>query len=138
MLSKLDNLGVSSSALRWFKSYLTGRTQKVYFKDALSSSRPVLTGVPQGSILGPLFFIIFINSLSEVVCHGRVSMYADDTTLSVSGKDPKEISSKLTADLASIMNWLTVNKLFLNTDKTNVMLIGTAGKIVMLMRMILL
>ena len=129
LLSKLDNLGVSSSALRWFKSYLTGRTQKVYFKDALSSSRPVLTGVPQGSILGPLFFIIFINSLSEVVCHGRVSMYADDTTLSVSGKDPKEISSKLTADLASIMNWLTVNKLFLNTDKTNVMLIGTAGKL---------
>ena len=129
LLSKLDNLGVSSTALRWFESYLTGRTQRVYFKDALSSSRPVSSGVPQGSILGPLFFIIFINCLNEVICHGNVSMYADDTTLSVSGKDPKEISAKLTDDLASIMKWLNVNKLFLNTDKTNVMLIGTAGKL---------
>ena len=129
LLSKLHDLGASDTSINWFQSYLSGRTQKVSFKNSLSSSRPVTTGVPQGSILGPLFFIIFINSMSSVISHGRISMYADDTTLSVSGKDPQDISNKLTSDLESIVKWLNVNDLVLNTDKTNVMLIGTAGKL---------
>jgi len=129
LLSKLQSLGASATALEWFSSYLSCRTQRVSFKNTMSSSRLVSTGVPQGSILGPLFFIIFINSMNRVISHGQISMYADDTTLSVSGKDPQDISAKLSSDLDSIMKWLNVNKLFLNTDKTNVMLIGTASKL---------
>ena len=82
----------------------------------------VNAGVPQGSILGPLLFIIFINSMSSVIKRGNIFMYADDTTLSVSSTDVKDISKKLESDLESISKWLCNNKLFLNTDKTKVML----------------
>ena len=94
------------SALEWFKSYLSCRSQKLCFKDCLSESRIILTGVPQGSILGPLFFIIFINSMNKTISHGAISMYADDTTLSLCGKNFKEISPKLTSDLYGVMYWL--------------------------------
>ena len=129
LLKKLHDLGASNISLKWFQSYLSGRIQKVCFKNSLSSSRPVTTGVPQGSILGPLFFLIFINCMSSVVSYGQVSMYADDTTLSVSGKNAQDISNKLTCDLESIVKWLNVNDLVLNTDKTHIMLIGTAGRL---------
>ena len=129
LIRKLHELGVSYSALKWLKSYLSCRSQKVCFKDCLSESIKISTGVPQGSILGPLFFIIFINSMNKAISHGKISMYADDTTLSVSGNNVGEISTKLTSDLHGIMYWLKRNKLFLNTDKTNIMLIGTNGKL---------
>ena len=67
--------------------------------------------------------------MSEVISHGKLSMYADDTTLSVNGTNVRDISDKLTSDLNTIAKWLTNNKLFLNTDKTNVMLIGTGAKL---------
>ena len=67
--------------------------------------------------------------MSSVVSYGHVSMYADDTTLSVSGKNAQDISNKLTCDLESIVKWLNVNDLVLNTDKTHIMLIGTAGRL---------
>ena len=129
LLDKLNDLGASDTSIKWFRSYLSCRTQRVSFKNSLSSSRNVTTGVPQGSILGPLFFLIFINSMSSVISYGKISMYADDTTLSVSGNDPQDISNKLTSDLESIMKWLNVNDLVLNTEKTNVMLIGTASRL---------
>ena len=129
LISKLKDIGVSESSLCWFKSYLTCRNQKVCFKDRLSNSCNISTGVPQGSILGPLFFIIFINSMNSIVTHGHISMYADDTTLSVKGNDANDISSKLTSDLHEIMNWLHQNKLFINTEKTNVMLLGTGSRL---------
>ena len=129
LLRKINDLGASSVALKWFESYLSGRYQRVYFKGSLSDALPITTGVPQGSILGPLFFIIFIDSMSEVISHGKLSMYADDTTLSVNGTNVRDISDKLTSDLNAIAKWLTNNKLFLNTDKTNVMLIGTGAKL---------
>ena len=129
MLGKLKDLGSSSVALKWFESYLSGRYQRVCFKGSLSDALPITTGVPQGSILGPLFFIIFIDSMSEVISHGKLSMYADDTTLSVNGTNVRDIYDKLTSDLNAIAKWLTNNKLFLNTDKTNVMLKGTGAKL---------
>ena len=114
LIRKLQKLGVSMSALKWFKSYLSCRSQKVCFKDCLSESCNISTGVPQGSILGPLFFIIFINSMNEAISHGKISMYADDTTLSVCGTNVEKIFTKLTSDLHGIMCWLKKNKLFLN------------------------
>ena len=69
---------------------------------------------------GPLFFF---NDMANVVTHGKITMYADDTTLYTSGNDVNLISKQLTEDLIAIKRWLRANKLFLNTDKTNVMLI---------------
>ena len=129
LLTKLQDIGASGLTLKWFKSYLSGRYQKVSFKDSLSDALEVSTGVPQGSILGPLLFILFIDSMSKVTSHGKISMYADDTTLSVKGTDAREISRKLTSDLNAIVKWLKDNKLFLNTDKTNIMLLGTGAKL---------
>ena len=96
LIRKLHELGVSYSTLKWFKSSLSCRSQKVCFKDCLSGSLKISTGVPQGSIFGPLFFFIFINSMNKAISHGKISMYADDTTLSVSGNNVEDISTKLT------------------------------------------
>ena len=67
--------------------------------------------------------------MSSVVKHGQISMYADDTTLSVTGNDANDISAKLTSDIHEIMKWLNKNKLFINTEKTNVMLLGTGSRL---------
>ncbi len=129
LLEKLHGIGADDMAIKWFRSYLTGRTQRVSFKGSVSDSLPVNTGVPQGSILGPLLFIVFINDMCNVIQHGNISMYADDTTLFVSGNDAAVISYKLQQDLEAIMLWLHQNKLFLNTDKTKIMLVGTSVKL---------
>ena len=99
LLQKLHDIGATSVTLKWFESYLTGRVQQVFFKKTLSDALDVDTGVPQGSILGPLLFIIFINSMSSVIQHGDIFMYADDTTLCVSGNYVSDIVIKLESDL---------------------------------------
>lgn len=129
LLNKLHELGATDCTIKWFQSYLSHRKQHVCFKGVMSQSRYVNTGVPQGSILGPLLFIIFINNMCNVIKYGKMSMYADDTTLSVSGDNVVDICSKLEYDLEALANWLRQNKLFLNTDKTKVMLIGTGAKL---------
>ena len=94
LIRKLHELGVSYSALKWFKSYLSCRSQKVCFKDCLSESLKISAGVPQGSILGSLFFIVIINSMNKAISYGKISMYADDTTLSISVNNVEEISTR--------------------------------------------
>ena len=96
----------------------------VCFKGATSSSSKVMMGVPQGSILGPLLFSIYINSLPKCIHDGIVDMYADDT-LTVSGSNVREVEQKLTKGMENIFSWVTTNRLVLNADKTNVMLIGS-------------
>ena len=82
VLEKLRGYGVTGPVLGWFKDYLSGRTQRVVVGGVASTWSPVTTGVPQGSILGPLLFVIFINDLPDVVKHGtEKAMYADDTKL---------------------------------------------------------
>ena len=129
LINKLCDIGASSNTLKWFRSYLTGRLQRVLFNGVVSDALPVKTGVPQGSILGPLLFLIFINDMPMVIKHGKISMYADDTTLYVSGSNVNVISKKLTDDMEGITKWLHNNMLFLNTDKTNVMLLGSSSKL---------
>ena len=129
LLKKLYDIGATDGTVKWFRSYLTQRTQKVLFKGSMSTALPVNTGVPQGSILGPLLFIIFINNMCNVIKYGDISMYADDTTLSVKGDNAVDISRKLKLDLEALVIWLRNNKLFLNTDKTKIMLVGTGAKL---------
>ena len=81
LLHKLSHYGIKDTTLSWFKSYLSNRTQFVQYKDIASTELTITTGVPQGSILGPLLFIIYINDISKVTNKFQFTIYADDTTL---------------------------------------------------------
>ena len=85
--------------------------------------------MPQGSILGPLFFILFVNDYPKCLKHSTVTIYADDTTQDVSDKSIDVIEKKLHKDLLNSMNWMSRNKLTMNLKKTQCMLIGTSQKL---------
>ncbi len=110
--------------LKWFEAYMTNRTQQVSFKGTLSEAQSITVGVPQGSILGPLLFIVFITDAPEVIKQ-MIDMYADDTTLQAADKDLKCLENKLNEDLEALNQWLLKNRLVLNTDKTVFMVLAT-------------
>ena len=124
LIEKLKHIGIKDNTLNWFISYLSNRSQVVSINSSLSDSKYIDIGVPQGSILGPLLFIIFVNSLADCVSCKCV-MYADDTTLLCSSKDSLTLQSELNANLNSISKWLNVNKLTLTINKTKLMIFGT-------------
>ena len=97
-LTKLSSMGVSSNGLEWFRSYLSNRRHQTSCGNELSEPLPVTLGVPQGSILGPLLFLIYINELPGAVSHSQVSLYADDTVLYCFSKDPHQLEKKLNED----------------------------------------
>ena len=112
----------------WFNSYLRGRKQVVVANDTKSEPGNVKCGVPQGSILGPLLFLCYINDMPiSVTC--KLLLYADDSTLIVSGSDPKEIANTLSIELNSCRQWLTDNKLTLHLGKTESILFGSKKKL---------
>ena len=127
-MSRLSSVGVSTSALEWFTSYLSNRKQRTSCENELSEALPVTFGVPQGSILGPLLFLVYINELPAVIEHCEVSLYADDTVLYFFSKEPHQLESKLNEDLYNVALWLEENKLTLNLSKTKSMLIGSNRK----------
>ena len=125
MLKKLISLGFSDSAVLWFKVYLTNRSQSVCLNGVVSDPQPVPFCVPQGSILGPLLFISYINDLPSVVVDCDIQPYADDTLLFYNSNSVTDIESCLSRNLSSIISWLDSNYLFLNYLKTKIMLVGT-------------
>ena len=130
MLHKLQYYGITGISLQWFKSYLTNRRQYVQFKDSISSESPLTTGVPQGSILGPLMFIIYMNDIAHVTDKFHFTIYADDTTLIApicsfainSNQDYVHIAENINKELQIITDWLALNKLSLNAKKTKMMI----------------
>ena len=129
LLHKLACIGCSNRTIYSFKSYLGDRQQVTQFKGAKSHPSTIKLGVPQGSILGPLLFSIYVNSLLECTPEGIIDMYADDTTLTVSANDATVVEEKLTVALNRVMAWIKENRLVLNTDKTCVMLIGSPANL---------
>jgi len=118
LLNKLSAYGIRGNTLKWFKSYLTERSQYVIFDGAKSETHTVKCGVPQGSILGPLLFIIYMNDICNVSKLLFTIMYADDTSVLLSGKDLHDLTQLLNKELDLLSTWLKANKLSLNVEKT--------------------
>ena len=121
LLNELNDIGLSDMAVQWFKSYLTGRTQVTVANGKRSDTLDIRCGVPQGSVLGPLLFVIYINKLVSVLEHSKFYMYADDLAVMVSSSDVDIAARLLQYDMDSIAQWCTGHKLTINTEKTKVM-----------------
>ena len=130
LLGKLASLGVSNQSLCWFKSYLSQRKQSVVINGSVSDSRLIQLGVPQGSILGPLLFNIYINSLPNATSDAKVILYADDAVLLCTGSTQHELKESLGLGFSQICNWYHDNKLTLNVKKTKLMVIGSKNSLV--------
>ena len=118
ILSKLYHYGVRGVANKWFSSYLSNRYQKVSLNGMSSSRLPVTCGVPQGSILGPLLFLIYINDMHLSMQSSTIYQFADDTNLLYSCKSLKILCKKINKDLVLLYEWLCANRLSLNAGKT--------------------
>ena len=111
LINKLKGLGVAGKSLAWFRSYLSGRTQQKMCENELSPPAKITVGVPQGSILGLLLFLVYINCIQSVLQHSRMTMFADDMAFYCHENSPTDLQLKLNADLAAITSWLHDNKL---------------------------
>ena len=125
LLDKLRILGVDEDSLDWFESYLSERSQATSVGESISFPLPVSVGVPQGSILGPLLFVVYVNDLPSLNLQSKVVLYADDTVLYYSSKYAKELEDKLNADLVVLSRWLYENLLTLNISKCKFVLFGS-------------
>ena len=129
LLQKLYKCGIRGVAYSWFKSYLQGRTQKVFFNGSLSDNTcHIDCGVPQGSILGPLLYLIYVNDCFKCLEHSNAILYADDTTLVFSAKSYDLLYKYMNYDLAKLYDWLCLNKLTLNDDKTKYMIFSNLSR----------
>ena len=127
ILAKLKTLGVSCTALKWFGSYLSVRQQYVRIGAEASSLGPISHGVPQGSILGPALFFIYINDLPNIPKFGSLDSYVDGSKLSLSFsvKDTCSVVEQINDDLSKTASWCCYNSLLINPDKTKLMVLGT-------------
>jgi hypothetical protein len=119
LVNKLENIGIRGSALLIFKDFLVDRVQRVKITNYISSDANVTYGVPQGSILGPSLFLIYINDLCNItLANGKLFTYADDTALIIYGETWNEVQSAAEVGLRVVADWLSDNLLTLNISKT--------------------
>ena len=122
LLDKLQNYGIRGIAHQWIKSYLTNREQYVHIKGKNSSTQKLEYGVPQGSILGPLLFVIYINDMPRIQCLAKFILYADDANIIITGQNLIEIEEKFSQLSTALVDWVACNSLSLNIKKTNYMI----------------
>ena len=128
LIQKLKLYKVGEKCLKWLESYLTNRQQAVWVNSVYSDFLPCVVGVPQGSNLGPLLFLLFFNDL-PLYLNCQIEAYADDSTLSASAKTVVEVSQVLTENCNAVSKWMSQNKLKLNASKTHVMTLGTSRRL---------
>ena len=128
LLYKLDSIGCTNTTLAWFRSYLT-RTQTVRCNNVLSDVLNIKTGIGQGTILGPLIFIFYINDIIVRTGRLKINMYADDCILFMSGNNWNIMRNLIQPDLDNIQMWCEQNRLKLSISKSKSLLIGSVSKL---------
>ena len=124
LLRKLEHYGIRGIANKWFATYLSKRKQYVSINGTFSETKTIEHGVPQGSVLGPLLFLVYINDLHTCIKHSTTRHFADDTNLlhiiDLSKPRNRNLTRKLNSDLKSLNHWLLANKISLNSTKTEI------------------
>lgn len=128
LLRKLRKFHLDSPSITWFDSYLRNRCQQTYVSGASSDIKDVSSGVPQGSVLGPLLFLMFINDLPSSCTLATADIFADDTTLSYHGTSIFDVNNSLCADLANVSTWCNSNNMSLNVSKTKAMYVSSRNR----------
>ena len=105
LLQKLHKSGINNSLLAWFKDYLADRTQRVVLNGKTSEWSHIKAGVPQGSVLGPLLFLLYINDMSTVIQHCQIRLFADDTCLYIEVDNRIDAAAKINYDLQCLYDW---------------------------------
>ena len=131
LIRKLRDYGVKENELNWFADYLFGRFQYVNYENKQSEKYSINCGVPQGSILGPILFLVFFDDIDEVLQNSIIVKFADDTVIYTSSRDKETIEHKLNEDLQRINKYLAENELIpnLKKSKTESLLFGTAKRL---------
>ena len=130
LIQKLEHYGIRGTALDLFKSYLSNRKQYAQIDKCKSKTRPITCGVPQGSVLGPLFFLLFINDLPKCCPGGKTRLFADDTTIFFHSNSIDDIKSTGKLIMTQLTNWFKANKLTLNSEKSSFTIFKSSRKII--------
>lgn len=128
LLNKLDRYGFRGPASSFFRSYLTSCKQFVDVLGEKSTMKDVKSGVPQGSVLGPILFSLFVNDYATSLTHAKAILYADDTALLISCNSVAEAQTLASEDLARTLRWFNTNKLVLNIKKTKFLIFSSRQK----------
>ena len=128
LCQKLQYYGIRGLANDWIKSYLSNRSQYVYYNNTSSTKLSITCGVHQGSILGPLLFLLYINDIANVSDIIFSLLFADDTSVFIQGDQLDDIANKMNIELKKLVAWLNTNKLSLNIDKTQYMIFSTYNR----------
>jgi len=128
LIHKLEKYGIRGVPLLWFKNYLQNRKQFVALGNIESDQQTITCGIPQGSVLGPLLFLIYINDLPQSTNLLQFKIFADDTNLFASAKNLTSLADIVNQELVKVKVWCDTNKLSINTSKTNYMIVKSARK----------
>ena len=122
LLNKLEHYGIRGTPLLWFKDYLTNRKQYFHFQGTNSDMFDITCGVPRGSVLGPLLFLIYINDINAASCKLSFTLFADDTNIFNKNSNLQQLIRSTNEELSKLSLWFKANRLSFNITKTNYML----------------